>query len=387
MLVAACLLLAACGDNLPTYDGSIPLDGGVGDLPVPSDGSAALAGAFTVIGCSTLDQSMVSPRCTATAPAELTFVPLAAGVTDFVWSFPGGTPSSSRAITPTVVYAQAGSFTVTLAAGGPGGTTVSSGMVVIGAGATSAACMHDSDCDVASGLACVCGDGACPGGLAVGLCSRSCAPGSCAPGEVCADLARGFTASADGGAPDGGGPDAWRHPLCLRGCTSDTDCRVGLHCREVPSLAPGVSEGGAFTWKKACFADALGDVGDACAGASGAPEADRCLSGRCDPLGARDVCTADCASTSCPSYAACATFNATPAVHTCLRRCSATEPCDDPLLACVPAGGAGGFGFTIMPPDPTAFGFCAPKPCTMASDCAPAGVCTSSSGASFCTKS
>jgi hypothetical protein len=198
---------------------------------------------------------------------------------------------------------------------------------------------------------------------------------------VCADLARGFVAPADGGVPDGGGADEWRDALCLPVCTDDSDCRPGFSCRELPALNSGQVSGGSFTWMKACFSDALGNVGDACAAADGLPDDARCLSGRCDPLGARGVCTADCATVMCPTTAGCAAFNGTPSDHQCLRRCDAQHPCDDPLLDCLAPGGSGAFGFTLSPADPGT-SYCAPKPCTTPADCAPAGTCTSS----FCTK-
>jgi len=382
-----CVSLIGCTEEPTGIDGSASMDGGGFDVAAP-DGSGALAGVFTIVGCDRLDQSTVMPMCTVHAPAQLSFVPLAAGVTDFVWSFAGGSPSSSHAITPVSSWSQPGTFVVTLAAGGPAGTTVSSGQVIVTAGAVGDPCGAPADCDVGSGLSCVCGSGAvCPGGLSVGLCTRRCAPDACAAGELCVDLTRGFVdQGADAGVPDGGPDlDAWRRPLCLRSCTSNADCRVGLFCREVPSLGSGfgMTAGGAFTWKKACFADVLGDVGASCASASGAPAGDRCLSGRCDPLGARDLCTSDCAQAACPSYAGCAAFNATPAIHECLRRCDAQHPCTDPLLDCLPVGGAGSFGFTVMPPDPAGTTYCAPRRCTQPTDCAPAGTCTNG----FCARS
>jgi hypothetical protein len=384
-VVAAC---AGCGDDNGDLDGSASSDGGSADLSAP-DGGGALAGGFTIVGCAMLDQSTPTPVCTATAPAQLTFVPLAAGVTDFVWSFPGGTPSSSMLITPVVSYTQPGAapFIVTLAAGGPGGTTVTSGKIIISAGSIGATCHSDADCDLVKGLTCVCGAGrACPGSLSVGICTRPCAPGEqicVAGGEYCADLSRSFVEPPppDGGEPDGGADsDDWRRPLCLRACATNADCRVGLTCREIPALDPGAASGGAFTWQKACFADTLGDVGASCAAPDGTPAGDRCLSGRCDPLGARSMCTSDCATVSCPSYAACAAFNATPAIHECLPRCDGTHPCDDPLLDCLPPGGTGNFGYTLMPPDPPGTMYCSPKKCAMPSDCAPAGTCV----AGFC---
>jgi PKD repeat protein len=378
--VVACALIAACGDDLSTIDASPP-DGGAVDLPAPFDGASALGAAFTVIGCDALDQSQVAPRCTVTAPAELTFVPLAAGVSNFVWTFTGADPDTSRVITPTVRYAQAGVYPVSLAASGAGGTTVTAGMVEVLAGAVGAACARPDDC--AAGLTCVCSGDACPGALALGLCTVSCAPASCGFGQVCADLARGFVPGPiDAGVSDAGTADDWRRPLCLTTCTDDANCRSGFTCREVPALNAGQSSSGSFTWKRACFADPLGDIGDSCLDPNGQPDDARCLSGRCDPLGARGLCTADCATVMCPAATGCAAFTTTPSAHQCLRRCDAQHPCSDPLLACVAPGGAGNFGFTVSPTDPAGTTYCAPKPCTMPADCAPAGTCT----ANFCTR-
>ncbi len=48
-----------------------------------------------------------------------------ANAVNYAWSFPGGTPSSSTAENPTVVYNTAGSFTVTLTVSNPAGQNVS----------------------------------------------------------------------------------------------------------------------------------------------------------------------------------------------------------------------------------------------------------------------
>jgi hypothetical protein len=179
----------------------------------------------------------------------------------------------------------------------------------------------------------------------------------------------------------------WRRALCLPACMVAGDCRVGLRCRELPALLPGAVSGGAYTWKRACFADALGDDGEACAAPDGQPEADRCLSGRCDALGARGLCTSDCSVTGCPSYAACVTFNGTPSKSQCLYRCDAAKVCPsgDPLLDCEPPGRAGGLGFSVPASEPVGATYCAPRRCSGASDCAPAGVCTTFGAGSFCS--
>jgi PKD repeat protein len=387
------LSTAACSPP-ETIDASVPPDGGSSELGAAPDGGARLSSAFTIIGCTTLDTSTDVPRCSGPAPLDLTFVPISAGVDTFVWTFAGGDPGSSQLITPTVRWTKAGQYTVQLAAGGPGGTIIAASTIRVTAGGTGDPCSDSSDCDVAAGLSCLCAGEGCPGGLAVGLCTRACTGGGCAPGEVCADLERGGGAppdlgppDPDAGAADGGNPNVWRRALCLRTCAAAADCRTGLACREVPALASGAAAGGAFTWRQACFADVLGDVGDACRGPDGLVANDRCLSGRCDPLGARGLCTSSCSVTQlCPAVASCATFTGAPQ-GTCLRRCDATHPCTDPLLACQEPDPSGTLGFTVLPGDPAHTQYCSPRRCTTPVDCDPAGTCSPLGGASFCTAS
>jgi hypothetical protein len=382
---------AACG-NHSDVDAAVPTDGGGRDLPVELDTGAQVAGAFTIVGCATLDQRTEQPTCRGAAPLTLTFVPLVSGADTFAWTFQGGSPASARVASPTVVYAQPGSYMVALAAGGPGGTLAASGLVLVAAGGVGAPCSGDADCDAASGLACLCGDGSCPGALRFGLCTRPCG-GSlvCAPGEVCVDLSRGVPAPVDGGAAptDGGAGEDWRQPLCLPGCASSAQCRVGFACRELPVLLPGASAGGAYTWRSGCFADHSGDDGEAGAAPDGSPAPASCLSGDCAALGARALCTSDCGQTACPTSAGCATFNGQPGHSTCLYRCDPQKPvCPsaDPLVDCEPPGRAGALGFSIGAGEPAAATYCAPKRCAGPSDCAPAGVCTSTGGGSFCVK-
>ena len=387
----------ACSTS-ESIDASVPPDGGPSELGATPDGGGALTSAFTIIGCSTLDTSTEVPKCSGPPPLELTFVPITAGVDTFLWTFTGGEPGTSQAITPTVRWIKAGVYAVQLAAGGPGGTISAASTIRVTTGGTGDPCGDSSECDVAAGLSCLCAGGDCPGGLAVGICTRACNGGGCAPGELCADLERGVVAApdlgstdlgpsdADAGAADGGGTSSnvWRGTFCLRACTAGTDCRTGLLCREVPALASGATAGGTFTWRQACFADVLGDVGDACRTADGQVANDRCLSGRCDPLGARGACSADCSTTElCPTAASCATFTGA-LIHTCLRRCDTTHPCTDPLLSCQEPDAAGSLGFTVLPGDPAHTQYCAPRRCTLPAECDPAGTCTPLGGASFC---
>ena len=352
-LALLCLVAGGCGDDFVNVDGSMPpLDASSGDLGPLPDGGVPLMGAFSMAGCATLTIVNGEPVCEGPAPLRLTFVPLLTGATTYVWTFTGGDPTMSSVINPSVLYARPGSYGVQLAAGGPGGTVAASGKVLVTAGGAGAPCSDDSDCDGVNGLSCLCGHGAngCPGALGSGICTRSCEASTCDGGQVCVDLQRGFSAPmsfSDGGVADGGVPQPWREPICLPGCTTSDDCRPGLSCREVPSLMPLGVSGGPYTWRRACFANALGDDGDACVSPSGDADPSGCLSGRCDPLGARGLCTSPCDDFGCPSSAACIAFSAAPAQHLCLRRCDATYPCSDPLLDCLPAGQPGSLGFTV----------------------------------------
>jgi len=385
------LVLAGCGDGNGSMDAGMPVDLGIPDIGPASDGLPALRGAFTMTGCSTLDTSTGQPKCSGRAPLTLTFVPLGSGVDTFLWTLPGGDPTSSKAITPSVTYGTPGVYMVTLAAGGSGGTTTATGTVVVSAGVTGSACLDDTDCDAGAGLFCVCkpGEAGCVGALGVGFCSRACSGTVCGAGELCVDLTRGGAYVPGGG--DGGGPagDVWRRALCLPSCSAPGDCRTGLSCRELPALPAGGAAGGPFSWKQGCFADVGGDDGDSCAAPSGQPDDSRCLSGRCDPYGARGLCSSACATSSdCPSTAACATYKAPPSSPptACLRRCGGTLPCKgDPLLGLETIDQAGGLGFLINPAEAPNATYWAPRHCTMASQC-PSGSCTAMGGGSFCLR-
>jgi hypothetical protein len=393
-LLLACGLLCGCGDEMVALDGSMsPLDAGGEDFGLGADGGVPVRGAFSMVGCASLTVTGSSPLCSGAAPLRLTFVPLSTGATTFVWTFMGGDPSSSKSINPSVLYQRPGSYEVTLAAGGPGGTIVSMGSVVVTPGGAGAPCGDDSDCDSTAGLQCLCGQNGpalgCPGALGSGLCTRPCSGTTCDGGQVCADLLRGLTAPmslADGGVADGGVPQAWREPICLPGCTTDDDCRPGLTCRELPALASGAASGGPYSWKRACFADTLADDGDSCIDALGLLDPSRCLSARCDPFGARGLCTSECDDLACPSDTACAAFKGAPSEHLCLRRCDATHGCADPLLACQAAGLPGSLGFTVGSGEAANTTYCAPRRCDAdPTVCAPSGRCApSGGGASYC---
>jgi PKD repeat protein len=388
------VVVAGCGEGGGGPDSAAPVDLGIPDVGGPGDGSPPLRGAFTVIGCSTLDTSTGQPRCSGRSPLSLTFVPLGSGVDTFVWTFAGGTPASSKATEPVVTFAAPGTYTVTLAAGGRGGTTTATGTVAVSAGVTGSPCLADTDCYAGSGLFCVCkpGESGCVGALSVGFCSRSCDGGVCAAGEICVDLTRGgaYSPSDSDGGVDGGGPggDVWRRALCLPACAMKSECATGSLCRELPVLPAGGMPGGNYTWQLGCFADVGGEDGDSCASASGQLDPSRCLSGRCDPYGARGLCSSPCAtSADCPATAACATYNGPPPTHACLRRCDSSFLCaGDPLLDCEAAGQVGGLGFAITPAETPTTRYCAPLRCSMPSQCAPSGSCTAMGGGSFCIR-
>ncbi len=392
-LALGCAALCGCGDETVDIDGSAPqFDAGADDMGLDSDGGVLVRGAFSMVGCTSLQVIGDSPQCLGSAPLRLTFVPLSTGATTFVWTFNGADPSSSKAITPSVLYARPGSYDVALAAGGPGGTITSVGAVVVTPGGVGAPCGEDADCDPTAGLSCLCGQGAvgCPGALGSGICTRGCGGATCDGGQLCADLLRGLSAPmslADGGVADGGVPQVWREPICLPDCSTSDDCRPGLICRELPALASGAQTGGEYSWRRGCFADTLGDDGDSCVTATGELDPSSCLSARCDPFGARGLCTSECDDLSCPSEDACAAFKAAPSAHLCLLRCDATHPCSDPLLSCEAAGQPGNLGFTVGSGEAASTTYCAPRRCD--SDptvCAPSGRCIAMSGASYCVR-
>jgi hypothetical protein len=394
-LAFCCLALCGCPDDPDFGNGDMAaLDASGIDFGPEPDGGVPVRAEFSIIGCASLKIVGEDPECQGPAPLRVTFVPLASGATTFVWTFTGGDPAQSLAINPSVLYARPGSYAVQLAAGGPGGIITAAGKIIVTAGGAGAPCSEDSDCDEPAGLTCLCGAGeSCVGALASGLCTRSCDGASCAGGEVCADLKRGYSAPfslGDGGVGDGGVsqmPQPWREPICLPGCTTSDDCRPGLICRELPALPPLGLSGGDYSWRRACFADVLGDVGDACAAASGASDPASCLSGRCDPFGARGLCTSPCDDVACPSTAACASLKAAPSDPLCLARCDAAHPCTDPLLSCETPGQPGSFGFTVPAGEPMGTRYCAPRRCDLdPASCGASGHCVPMSGASYCVR-
>jgi hypothetical protein len=364
-------------------------DGSVPDLPLPVDlaggeTAAPIFAELTFSGCATLDVATGRPRCTGTAPLNLGLVPIVpAGIASWLWTMPGGTPDSSKSSSPKVRFDLPGSYPVTLVCGGASGSATADGEVEVLPAPLAAPCSEDAQCDSGTCLCAPGSDGgqACPGALGDGLCTRSCAGTSCGAGQVCADLSRSAAHDAQVGA------QPWRHPICLPSCLTDVDCRPGFSCRELPTLAMGGVAGGPFVWANGCFADGvLASVGESCISPGGDPDPTRCTTGQCANLGARDLCTLSCANDACPKSAACATFAGDQQDPLCLARCDMTHPCADPLLGCQLAGGVGQFAFTVGMAEPPGTTLCAPKRCTGAMDCAPAGMCDGPDGGSYCSR-
>jgi hypothetical protein len=171
---------------------------------------------------------------------------------------------------------------------------------------------------------------------------------------VCANLA-----------PAGGSAD-WQRPLCLPACSGDGDC-PGARCRDLLD-----EEGG---WTRACLPDGLlADDGAPCDDATGTPDPTRCASGSCLALGARGLCAASCDGGGvCPPDGACAGLDG---AKVCLVGCTA-RPCDaDPWLGCEAPDPSGSLGFSVDAATPDPAGYCAPRRCSVPSDCGPDGACT-----------
>ncbi|MCS6915363.1 MAG: hypothetical protein RMK29_04000 [Myxococcales bacterium] len=379
LLLCSCLV-APTGEQ---GDGPTGLDGGGSSR----DGGAGapLFAALTFVGCAELHQSEGIPLCQGVAPLTVRLVPITSGGDQFRWQVRAedghaGDPllseEQSRQRSPRLRLDAPGRYGVSLAVGGSGGTALATGVVVVQPAPLGARCQKDLHCQ--QGLRCLCrpdgSDGLCPGGLAAGLCTRDC---PCPPGSLCLDLSQGIPA-ADGGVVQG-----WRQPMCVPGCQMDKDCREDLLCRELPVQA------GAARFAAVCFAGLPGAVGDSCATPRGDPDAAACATAHCEPLGARNLCTAACDPNrrDCPDSAACARWNGGPGAPTsplCLPRCDAMRPCLDPLLQCQPEGGAGALGFRL-PGEPAGTQVCAPRRCTGPADCK-GGRCTPLGGASFCLR-
>lgn len=386
------------------------------------DGGASLVGLFTVSGCGelTFSDPTGEPRCAGTAPLRVQLVLLEVGASMHRWTVTpldvinpgpsdggtsdGGTSdgglgdggardgslldeAQSHARTPELTLNLPGTYAVTLAVAGPGGTATASGQIVVAAGGLGAACRRDAHC--ATGLSCLCGsdqpgrDGSCPGGLAAGLCTRSCDGAACPTGSACIDLSRTQPLVP----PDGGSGDSFRQPLCVPSCSNTSKCRADLVCRDLPVLAAGGHAGDPLQWGRGCFVQTPAGVGGACLAPDGKTDPTACTSGLCEGLGLRGLCSAACTG-GCPSEAACATWNSllppSPGAPRCLARCDAMRPCGDPLLDCLPGGGTGALGFRLQS-EPVGTMVCAPRRCSADPDC-PGGRCVLLGTARFCVR-
>jgi hypothetical protein len=346
------------GDGSPEV-----LEAGPGDTrPVPRMVD------FTVGECPRLDPTM--PQCRGAAPLTLKFVPLTSGnVTSFVWDF-GDLTSSDEAL-PVHTYVLPGSYDVGITGMPvPPVMKLRKGYVVVTPNMLGDACDLDRQC--VEGLTCVCGAAEqCPAAFSRGHCTQACTAGDCPENSVCADLALNVPATPSA-------MDSWRARHCLRRCTMDSDCPAGRRCRLVPVA------GNPDRWERACFYGFPADLGAACRAASGAPQNEQCLGGVCADLGALGVCSLDCSARPCPTGTVCAAFN--DGRRLCLRPCTGGLSCrDDPLLGCVSPGTPGPLGFTAAESTAGAT-YCAPKPCSSDSVCAPAGICLGQTGASHCSR-
>ena len=405
LLVGLGLLLWACLQppiSLSDSTGSSTGDGSA----VGSDGGSAIVGLFTISGCSDLKFLASGPRCEASAPASLRLVLLAVGATMHRFQVTrlsegqggdagvgdggpgdGGDPAilddtSSRAESPAFTLSQPGTYQVTLGVAGPGGTDTAVGVIIVLPVGLGSPCGDSTQCE--SPTRCICGRSAsCTGALSHGLCSQGCDGVACPSGSACIDLSR------SSGGSDAGVGDPWRQPLCVPSCGGDAGCRSDFLCRELPVLKPGEKAGGAFSFGRACFAEAPADVGASCNLPDGTQNHTACALGQCLDLGLRGLCSAACTTASdCPSTAACAAFSGpgapAPPSPRCVARCDAMRPCSDPLLACQPADASGGLGFTL-PGSPVGTTVCTPKRCTVPADC-PGGSCVARGTASFCSR-
>jgi hypothetical protein len=327
---------------------------------------------FTVGDCPRLDPARL--QCRGPAPLTLSFVPVASGdFARFVWDF-GDLTQSDEGL-PQHTYVLPGTYTVRVVGepAQPRAAPLSrerKEYVLVIPNALAEACDVEQQCE--PGLKCVCGAAdQCPGAFARGHCTRACTADDCPENSLCADLGLNLP-------PAMPTPEPWRSRQCLRRCTLDRDCPTGRRCRLVPVA------GSPDRWERGCFYGFPADLGASCRGATGTPQNDLCLGGQCADLGALGMCSLDCSARACPTGTVCAAFN--DGRRLCLRPCAGELSCrDDPLLACVSPGGTGPLAFTAAEATAGAT-FCAPKPCTSDSACAPAGICLGQPGASHCSR-
>jgi PKD repeat protein len=332
--------------------------------------AASLTVDFTVEDCPLIDSQ--TPSCAGTVPLTLVFVPLATStVTKYIWDFGDLTPSNVES-TPSHTYSVPGNYTVTVVAAGAGGGVVTKTHAnFVDAQPNTMGSPCDSNPQCGDGLYCLCpASAACSTGPALGMCTSSCQVGTCGDAQVCAGL---LTAT-----PPPGAAAPWQTSLCLLGCAGDEDCSTGLRCRTLP---PGPS---GSAWVHGCFADVPGDIGDPCTDAAGTRRNDLCASGFCVDLGAKGLCSMNCAVASCPPGSDCAVLG--DGRKLCLRPCTGAFTCaQDPLLTCV-VSGPGDLGYHLVNPAGAnaTSSYCVPKPCVSDAPCTPTGICAAESGNGHC---
>ncbi|MBC8132462.1 MAG: PKD domain-containing protein [Deltaproteobacteria bacterium] len=411
MLGSLSLFGIACGSAAQTtVDSSVDI-AAFDAPPIPDMAPMPLALDFSATGCATFDPAV--SRCGGYAPLTLSFTPIAsAELTRFLWTFGDDTPDSSER-SPTHTYSLPGSYRVTLVGLAPGVGSLQqshAGYVTVLPAPTGQRCDVDQQC--ADNLSCWCGSSnPCNPVLARGLCSRACAPtpsgdGDCPTGTTCADLSTAIASPL--AIPGTTTPSAvpmtplWRRALCLPTCATDAQCATGFRCRDLLAAAPtptSTTASAPVSWTRACFAGYPWEIGARCGDSSGKPVDSDCASRFCADLGAHRRCSADCATTACPAGSACARFG--DGRRLCLAACTGAAASidagaapggvslcdDDPLLACELPGTAspmvavGPLGFTIAGSvAPASTRYCAPKRCTVNSDCGPAGTCPAGGG-------
>jgi PKD repeat protein len=343
------------------------------DTAAPSiDSQVSLSVDFSIENCPAFDAQVLT--CTGRAPLAVRFVPLATTtVIQYFWNFGDGTSFDSE-LAPSHVYTTPGVYSVQVLASGGGGEVVTKahdGFIVVQANAIGDPCDATPQCD--QGLFCLCPTSApCSTGPTHGLCASSCQLlGICDDKQVCAGL---LTAT-----PPAGKASAWQAPMCLRGCTKDADCAVGLGCRTLPPGPAGSA------WLHGCFTRVPVDVGEPCRDSAGNLRDDLCASGLCADLGANGLCSATCDVTSCPPGSDCAELG--DGRKLCLRPCTNFDCVQDPLLACVTPN-TGDLGYQLASPSSpnAASSYCAPKPCAADTECLPTGSCVSATGISHCVR-
>ena len=158
--------------------------------------------------------------------------------------------TQSRSRSPSFTLTRPGTYYVNLAVAGPGGTSSASGQIIVGTGDIGAPCRRSDD-QCQNGLRCLCAadkpgrDGACPGSLASGLCTKAATVSPVPPAACVSNLSRSQTAL-----PDGGSGDGFRQPICVMPCSVDTDCRADQVCREAtPEQTRRCGFGPASVWQ------------------------------------------------------------------------------------------------------------------------------------------